>query len=149
MQVVVFKIGKEEYAFDIQDVQEIVRLQERAKIPNMPEFMEGVINLREKVIPVISLAKKFNLNAREDNDSTRLIVLNLDADKQIAIKADEVTEVLNIEESKIEPVPSITENNKDNCVTGITRVNEKLIILLGSKKILEADEISLIEGASH
>ena len=85
MQIVVFTIGKEEYGLDIQNVQEIVRLQERTKLPNLPEFFEGVINLRGKVIPVLNLAKKFNLQGNREGDSARLIVLSIDNDKSLAI----------------------------------------------------------------
>lgn len=144
MQVVVFKLGQEEYAFNIKDVQEIVRLQDATTIPNAPFYIEGVINLRNKIVPVINLAKKFNLTMDEDNDTCRLIVLNIAEGKQIAIKAAEVTEVLNIEESNVEREISVLENEKNHCVIGIAKMDDKLIILLDTQKLIDAKELPRI-----
>lgn len=141
MQIVVFTIGKEEYGLDIQNVQEIVRLQERTKLPNLPEFFEGVINLRGKVIPVLNLAKKFNLQGNREGDSARLIVLSIDNDKSLAVMGDKVTEVLTIDETWIEQAHAILEESKDSCVTGIVKLKDKLVILLDSNKIIDTQEI--------
>jgi len=146
MQLVVFKIGKEEYGLDIHDVQEIVRQQKTTEIPNMPFYMEGLINLRGKVIPVISIARKFSLECRESSDATRLIVLNLHNESQIAIKADEVTEVLTVEDKNIDQPPRIKNSDKETCLIGIARIKEKLIILLDSKRILDAEETISLES---
>lgn len=145
MQTVVFKIGKEEYCFDIKNVQEIVRVEQPYKIPNMPEYIEGVINLRGKVIPVLNLAHKFNLEAKEENDETRLIVLNIGESKMLAAKADEVTEVLTIRDDNIEKISKIASDDTDTCLEGIAKMKERLIILLDSNKIMAAEEIGLLE----
>lgn len=139
MQIVVFGLGKEEYAFDIQFVHEIVRLQETTKIPNMPEFMEGIINLRGKIIPVIDLSRKFNLAAKDEDEATRLIVLELSKDKPVAIKTDYVNEVLTIDDANIENPPKVSEQEGEHCIKGIIKIDEKLIILLDHLKIIEAD----------
>ncbi|PKM86885.1 MAG: chemotaxis protein CheW [Firmicutes bacterium HGW-Firmicutes-12] len=140
MQLVVFKIGKEEYGFNIQDVQEIVLQQKTTEIPNMPFYMEGIINLRDKVIPVISMAKKFSMEYKQNGDNTtRFIVLNLQNGNQIAIWADEVTEVLTVEDKDIKAPPQVTSDSLEICMTGIAKIKEKLIILLDTKKIMDFD----------
>ncbi|KJS20570.1 MAG: hypothetical protein VR72_14350 [Clostridiaceae bacterium BRH_c20a] len=145
MQVVVFKIGKEEYGVDIQRVQEIVLDQKRTKLPNFAEYMEGVINLRGIIIPVLNLAIKFNLVAGEDAKSTRLIVLNLEDDKKIAIIADEVTEVLTITEQEIENIDNFTQTTNKHCISGIAKLKDKLVILLEVGSIVDAEELPKID----
>lgn len=140
MQVVVFKLGGEYYAFDIQKVQEIVRVQENTRIPNLPEFVEGVVNLRGSVIPVINMARKFALKDKANNSSTRLIVLKIGEDGKIAVKADEVSEVLTINEEIIDRLPSIVEKkNGKHCLKGVVKLENRLIILLNPDELYEAE----------
>jgi purine-binding chemotaxis protein CheW len=141
MQCVLFKLGNEFCGFDILNVQEIVRSQEHTKIPNVPEFIEGVINLRGKVIPVLNLAKKFRTIPVEENESTRLIVLNLDdtQNQQIAIKVAEVTEVLTIPEEKVDQAPEF--KGKDNTILqGIAKLDDKLVMIINPAEIIAAEE---------
>ncbi|SMB81810.1 purine-binding chemotaxis protein CheW [Desulfonispora thiosulfatigenes DSM 11270] len=139
MQIVVFGLGKEQYALDIQYIQEIVSLQETTKIPNMPDYIEGVVNFRGRIIPVIDLAKKFNFDIKDQDDSARLIVLEFIKNKPIAIKTDYVNEVLTIDDANIENPPKLDEQEKEHCVKGIIKNDDRLIILLDHSKIITAE----------
>lgn len=143
MQTVIFKLGKEEYAFDILDVKEIVRTQEITILPNLPVDIDGVINLRGDVIPILNLALKFNLEVQAENQSSRFIVLNLREDKLIAIRADEVTEVLRIDDNVID---SDLKVSGDNCLKGIANLDDRLILLLDSNKLIDIEELSYINN---
>lgn len=146
MQCVLFKMGNEICGFDIQNVQEIVRSQKHTKIPNVPEYIEGIINLRGKVIPVLNLAKKFGAISLEENESTRLIVLNLDDDqkRQIAIKVAEVTEVITIEEEKIDQVPEFKDEN-NSALQGIAKLEDKLVMIIDPAEIIAAEKLPDLE----
>lgn len=139
MQIVVFGLGKEEYALDIQYIQEIIGLQETTKVPNMPQYVEGVVNFRGRIIPVIDLAQKFNLETKDQDDSARLIVLEFVQDKPIGIKTDYVNEVLTIDEANIENPPKLDEHEQDHCIKGIIKEDDRLIILLDHTKIVSAE----------
>jgi purine-binding chemotaxis protein CheW len=102
--------------------------------------MEGIINLRDKIIPVISIAKKFSMEYTQNIDNTtRFIVLNLQNGNRIAIWADEVTEVLTVEDKDIKAPPQVKSKSIETCLTGIVKIKEKLIILLDAKKLLDFD----------
>ena len=96
LQFVIFKLGKEEYGVNIMQVQEIGPYAEPVKVPNTPTFVEGVMNLRGSVIPVISLKKRFNISGQELTENTRTIVINF-GDKQIAFIVDDASEVLTLD----------------------------------------------------
>jgi purine-binding chemotaxis protein CheW len=139
LQFVVFKLGKEEYGVNIMQVQEIGPYEEPVKVPNTPEFIEGVMNLRGNVIPVISLKKRFNIPGQQLTDSARTIVINF-KDKQIAFVVDDASEVLTLNEADIQNTPDIIAGVDRKYITGIGKQGDRLLILLDLGFLLSEQE---------
>ncbi len=141
-QLVSFVLDKEEFGVDILMVQEIIRLTTITPIPNAPEFIEGVINLRGKIIPVIDLRKRLNIGEKspEYAKQTRILVIEIDGNVTGFI-VDAVSEVLKIPTDQIEPPPEIIVSSIDSeYIEGVIKLNEKLLVLLDFRKILKVDE---------
>lgn len=133
-QLVSFDLDGEEFGIDILRVQEINRMVEITKVPQVPHYVEGVINLRGKVIPVINLRKKFDLNLREWDKDTRIIVCDVDGDV-IGMVVDAVSEVLRIPKSTIEPPPSIVKSIDSDYVSGVVKLEKSLLIFLDISRL--------------
>jgi purine-binding chemotaxis protein CheW len=130
MQLVIFRLNGQEYGIDIFKVNEIVPYSKPTKIPNSPAYIEGVLNLRGKVIPVISLKKKFNLDSVETDDRTRIIVANTGSNVA-GFVVDEASEVLTVEKDSIEPVSEIVSNISRKYINGVGKLeNGRMYILL-------------------
>jgi purine-binding chemotaxis protein CheW len=138
LQLVTFKIGREEFGIDIQKVQEINRMIEITKIPNTPEHVEGVVNLRGKIIPIISLRTKLGFEEAEKNKSTRIMVVEVNS-HILGFIVDSVSEVLRIHDAKIEPTPSITGGADAEYIQGVINLNDRLLILLNLNTLFEND----------
>ena len=145
VQLVTFRLGNEEFALDILKVQEINRIVEITKVPKAPDFVEGVINLRGRVIPIVDIRKKFHLNIREATKETRIIVVNI-MNKTIGLIVDSVSEVLRINSSTIQPPPPLIAGLDSDYIKGVGKLDERLIILLDIDKIFTTGEHKLIEG---
>ena len=145
VQLVTFKLGNEEFALDILKVQEINRVVEITKVPKAPDFVEGVINLRGRVIPIVDIRKKFHLNIKEATKETRIIVVNI-MNKTIGLIVDSVSEVLRISSSTIQPPPPLIAGLDSDYIRGVGKLDERLIILLDIDKIFTTGEHKLIEG---
>lgn len=139
LQLVSFKLGKEEFAVDILKVQEINKTLEITKVPNTPKFFEGIVNLRGKVIPVVDLRLKMGMPRKEEDQNTRIIVVELD-EKTIGFIVDQVKEVLRIPKSITEPPPKMVSNINTNMFTSVAKLENRLIILLDLKKLFSESE---------
>lgn len=144
LQLVSFRIGKEEFGVDILKVQEINRMVRITQVPNSPEFIEGVINLRGKVIPVIDLRVKLDMQKKEHDNDTRIIVVDLEG-KTVGFLVDAVSEVLRIPKSITEPPPSIAAGINSEYITAVGKLEDRLIILLDLEKILLDEKKELVE----
>ena len=133
LQLVTFKLAGEEYAIDILKVQEINRMVEITSVPNAPHYVEGVINLRGKVIPVINLRKKFGLVVKEVDVQSRIMVV--DVGKIIGLIVDSVCEVLRLRVDTVETPPAITGNGSSDYIRGIGKLENRLLILLDLDKL--------------
>ncbi|MGM0608099.1 MAG: chemotaxis protein CheW [Candidatus Muiribacteriota bacterium] len=134
-----FKLEKETYGLPILRVQEIIGMMKITKFPKAPDYVRGVINLRGKVIPVVELRKKFCVQSVEDDDKTCIIVLSLNDDSggiRQGIIVDEVSEVMDIENTKIEQPPDFGSQQQEEFITGVGKTNDKVIILLDVDKLL-------------
>lgn len=127
-QQVVFKVDNEEYSLDILSVQEIIRYQQVTKIPNSPQFVIGVINLRGKIIPIISLRNRLGLNDKEINEETRVIVVQATG-KTYGIIVDAVSEVITINDNEVEQ-GNFSQKTSNQYFLGIAKKGERLLILL-------------------
>lgn len=146
-QYVVFKLGNEEYAINIMNVTEISPYEEIAKIPNVPNFVEGIINYRGHVIPIICLRKRFGINADKIDNNTRIIVISLE-DKQVGFIVDEASQTIKIDDEQIDPASSISASVDMKYINGVGKVDNRLIIIIDLEKVLteeEREEIQEIE----
>lgn len=134
LQLVTFKLGGEEYGIDILRVQEINRMTEITAMPKAPFSVEGVINLRGKMIPVINLRKRFGLAMKEFDSQSRIIVI--DAGSTVGLIVDSVSEVLRISSDTIEPPPLVTTGTGSEYIMGIRKLEDRLIIVLDIEKLL-------------
>lgn len=140
LQLVICKLVNEEYGVQISNVKEIIRIPEITKIPQVPDYVEGVINLRNKIVPIINLATKFNLPHEEDNDDSRIVVVEIDGFIAGMI-VDAVVEVLRISEDHIEPAPEIiTSKISEKYINGVGKLDERLLILLNIEKIFTEEQ---------
>lgn len=143
-QVVVFKLQGEEYCIDIMKVMEIIRMQEIVKLPDTPDFVEGVVNLRGKIIPVIDLKKRFHLEGKEISEETRIIITDTDG-KTVGFIVDNVTEVLRLNEDDIEPINTDVVGIDKDYIAGIGKLENRLLILLDLNKVLTKEEKSILK----
>ena len=138
-QVVVFQVADEHYAVDISGVREILRLPDITKVPRSPSFIEGVINPRGTVIPVIDLHKRFDLSERDSTNDTRVMVLNV-SDSLVGAIVDSVSEVMTFTEEQVEPVDKLSVTISSQYITGVAKMEDRLVILLDYEKVLGSRE---------
>ena len=139
-QIVQFQLGKESFGVDILQTLEIVRFEPVAQVPETPEFVEGVMNLRGNVIPVINLRKKFGLKIQRPDDQTRIVIFELD-DKMIGAIVDQVDQIIQIPEDRIESSPELAATEIQPYIWGVGKTDKELIILLDIRKVLSENEI--------
>jgi len=133
---------------DILKVQEINRMVEITRVPNSPDYVEGVINLRGKVIPIIYMRKRLGMPAKPLDKDTRIIVVEIDK-KVIGFIVDSVNEVLRINKSITEPPPSMVAGIDSDFITAIAKLEDRLLILLDLEKILTKSEVDEIKKISN
>ncbi|MDT3700366.1 MAG: chemotaxis protein CheW [Thermincola sp.] len=138
-QFVVFRLGSEEYGVPITQVKEINRLTATTKVPRSPKFVEGIINLRGQIIPIIDMKKRFDLPLTEYTGDARIIVIQVYANT-FGVEVDSVSEVLRINSQNIEPAPQIVCSIDSKYITGVAKVGERLLILLDLDKMLSDEE---------
>jgi purine-binding chemotaxis protein CheW len=139
LQLVTFSIGDEEFGVDILKVQEIIRTMDITKVPRAPEFVEGVINLRGKVIPIIDLRKRFGITAREHDKHTRIIVIEINS-MIVGFVVDSVSEVLRIPAGTVEPPPPVVSGLESEYISGVGKLEDRLLILLDLNRLLSGEE---------
>ena len=142
LQLVTFSIGEEEFGVDILSVQEIIRMMDITKVPRAPEFVEGVINLRGKVIPIIDLRRRFGLTTRDHDKHTRIIVIEIN-NMIVGFVVDSVSEVLRIPASTVEPPPPVVSGLESEYISGVGKLTDRLLILLDLDKLLTSEELRL------
>lgn len=130
-----FQLGSEEYGIAIYHVTEVIGLQKITSVPDMPDYVKGVINLRGQVIPVMDVRARFNMNSKEYDDRTCVIVVDI-KENAIGLVVDEVREVLDIPEDRIEPPPKVSQKMSNRFIRGLGKVNEKVTIVLEIEKLL-------------
>jgi purine-binding chemotaxis protein CheW len=146
IQVACFRLGEAVYAVDIMRIMEIIRPQKLAVLPKAPVFMEGVLNLRGAVIPVVDLRKRFDMPPREDDRNRRLLILAL-AGRTLGIVVDEVTEVITVPVANLKPPPQVTHGVGAEYLVGVCLVEDDLVMLLDPDRLLtgsEADELGVL-----
>ena len=136
IQLVGMKLGDEEYAIDVLKITEIIRTVEITIVPRMESYILGVMNLRGKVVPVIDLRVRFNLDSCDFDKSTRIIVVSVDKEN-IGFVVDEVTEVIRIKRSMVEPTPPLVGSIGQEYILGICKYDSRLIMLLDIDRVID------------
>jgi purine-binding chemotaxis protein CheW len=134
-QFVVFRIGKEEYGVDIQKVSIIEKMMNIARVPTTPAYILGVINLRGEIIPVLDLRQRFDMPPREPDDDTRIIIFRM-GEVVLGMLVDMVSEVHQLSEADIESVTSITNDRTLDYITGVGKLENRLVTLLNVEKLI-------------
>jgi purine-binding chemotaxis protein CheW len=147
-QVVGFRIGNETYGVRIGSVREIVRVPEITSVPNAPEAIEGVINLRGKIIPVMDLRKRFGIEAVQPDKKNRILVVELD-NKLLGLIVSSASEVLKIPPSEIAAPGTVFAEGESSYVTGVGKLKGRLIILLDIARLLRQPECKKLEEAAE
>jgi len=145
VQIILFTVGNATYAIPIENVNYIDRYKQPTEIPNAPLFVEGVINLRGSVIPVIDLRKRFAVKKIEITNKTKIIIVAFD-NRKFGFIVDSVSEVVNLNKDQIEPSLPTVSGLKSEFIHGIGKIEEKLVIILNIEKILFADKNEEIVG---
>lgn len=143
LQLVSFNIGTEEFGVDILKVQEINRMVEITKVPQAPNYVEGVINLRGKVIPIVDLRKRFNLELKEHDKNTRIVVVDIGGNIMGMI-VDSVSEVLRLSANTIEPPPDIVTGVNAEYIKGVAKLEDRLLIFLDLSRVIDVSEIAAV-----
>jgi purine-binding chemotaxis protein CheW len=146
IQVVGFYLGEDEYALFIHKVREIYAMTEIRKVPKAPQFVEGVINLRGTIVPIIDLRKRFDLDANESKHTAKILIVEL-GKNQVGMIVDNVSEVMRFYTDEIEKAPPMFSSNiSSQYVQGVAKMNDKLIILLDIEKLLSFEEQSVLKN---
>lgn len=148
LQIVGFRIGNETYGVRIGAVREIVRVPDITSVPSAPDTVEGVINLRGKIIPVMDLRKRFGQSEIRSDKKNRILVVELE-NKLLGLIVNSASEVLKIPPSEIEAPGSVFADGETGYVTGVGKLNGRLIILLDISKLLRRPELKRFEEAAE
>jgi purine-binding chemotaxis protein CheW len=140
LQLVGFRIGKETFCVPINLVHEIVRLPEITAVPDAPEYIEGVINLRGKIVSIVDLRKRFGETHIEASRKNRILVAEIER-KMVGLIVDAASEVIRLAESEIEAPPEIFQESDVKYVTGVGKLHGRLVILIDLSKILQKGEL--------
>ena len=137
--LVTFRLGRGEYAIDIMQAKEIIKMEKITLIPNAPDFVEGVINLRGNIIPIIDLKKRFNLEETEGDKNTGIIIVKIE-DVDMGIIIDSISKVVSISNSDIQPPPPMLSGIGQKYIKGVGKLEDKLLVVLDLEKLFTTDE---------
>jgi purine-binding chemotaxis protein CheW len=147
VHLVTFNLG-EEYGVPIGQVQEIVRVGGITMVPNSPPYMEGVINLRGRVLPVLNLRKRLGLSGKAISSASRIVVTEI-GNKVIGLLVDAVSHVIKIPSENVEPAPEEVLEIDTDYITGVGKLNDKMIILLDLERLLRRDKLETADGGAE
>ncbi len=139
LQLVTFRLGNEEFGVNIHELQEIIRMMPITRVPKAPPFVEGVVNLRGQVIPIIELRKRIGMTSTAHDKGTRIIVVQIDR-KTVGFIVDQVGEVKRIPSRVVEPPPPIVAGIESEYISGVGKLEEHLLILLDLNRLLSEEE---------
>jgi len=144
VQMVIFKLDREEFAVDIYQVREVLNKTQITPLPRSPHYIEGVINLRGEVIPVIDLRKRFGLPELDSGERARVVIVEIQ-NNNVGLTVDSVTEVLRYSAGAIQQPPSRGSGSRTDFIKGIAKLEERLLTILNLEKILTSDEVITME----
>ncbi len=144
-----FTLGEEIFAIDVSQVREVLDLSTITKVPQAPDFMKGVINVRGSVVPVVSMRLKFGMPETETTFDTRIVVMEINMGDETTVlgaQADSVREVIEMEPHQIEPAPKIGSRWRTDFIKGIGKRDDKFILILDIDRIFSSDELALVQS---
>jgi purine-binding chemotaxis protein CheW len=145
-KVIVFVLGSEEYGVEVDKVRTIERMQPMTRVPKVPAFINGVINLRGVVVPIIDLRARFGLDHAEYNDNTRIIIVAAE-EFEVGLIVDSANDVIDLDSDEIDSPPEIVGGIKAKYLNGIARIGEnRLLVLLNLERVLDKSEIQQLAG---
>ena len=151
-QYLAFKLEDEVFAFDISRVKEVLEFDTVTRVPQTPEMMKGVINLRGSVVPVIDMRIKFGMGGIEKTVNTVIIIIEIDLDSDstmIGVLVDSVKEVMDLDSEHIEPPPTIGTQLNTDFIRGMGKQGSQFVIILDIEKIFSSEELELVQQASQ
>ena len=143
-QFVIFKLGEQNYCVDIMNVGGITEYKGATKVPEAPYFVEGVINLRGSIIPIINLKKRFGIPEVRQTEDCRVVLFNLNG-TEIGFLVDEANQVIKIDSDNIDPTPDILKGADKDYIDGVGKVNQSIVIVLDLAKVLTEGERNQVE----
>ena len=143
-EVLTFRLGTESYAVDILKVQEIRGVDRVTQIPNVSEFIRGVIDLRGIIVPIVDMRMKFNLESADYNQFTVVIILNV-IDRVVGIVVDAVADVITLADEQIRPAPELDAHGGAQYIDGLARVEDQMFILLDMERLMASAEMQLVQ----
>lgn len=152
LQLVTFVVGSEEYAIPILAVQEINRMMQITKVPQSPEFVEGVINLRGKIIPVIDLRRRFGMPIDQETGDERIVVVEVNSGgdtRVIGFTVDRVNEVLRISPEIVDPAPGMVTGSESDYVQGVGKLDDRLLILLSLDRLFNDEQLAQVDATAQ
>lgn len=141
LQLVSFRVGDEEFGLDILRVQEIIRIQPLTRVPNLPDYIDGVFNLRGKVIPVIGLRRRLGLEKQAPDKQTRIVVVDVH-NLTLGFIVDSVSEVLRIHGDTVEPTPRLGKTERDY-ISGVGKLDSRLLLLIDLEQLMSGTEFDV------
>jgi len=148
-QYLTFTLGEDVFAIDVTMAREVLDLCEVTRVPQVPDYMLGVINLRGSVVPVIDMRRKFGMPKAEKTRDTCIVVVEVDVDGEsvvVGAMADSVREVLDLTPAQIEPPPRIGTRLKTEFIKGMGNLEDRFVIILDINRVFSADELALVQG---
>jgi len=151
-QYLSFKLEEEIFAFEISRVREVLEFEKVTKVPQTPEFMKGVINLRGRVVPVVDVKHKFGMGKTEKSIDTCIIIVEISIDEEMTVlgaMADSVQEVIDLEPGQIEPAPRIGTRLNTDFIKGMGKRDEQFIIILDINRVFSLDELAIVKESQE
>jgi len=147
LQVVGFRLDQEEYAIPITTIQEIIVMKPITRIPQVPASIEGLINLRGSILPIVNLRRLFGLPAKPFDDETRTVIVNVHG-RTLGYVVDEVTQVIRLTTDQIQPPPVAVAAVAQRYITGLARLEERLLMILDTERLLRPEELQAIPSTA-
>jgi purine-binding chemotaxis protein CheW len=143
-QLIVFSLNKQDFAIDVLESREIIKADNITVIPDMPEFIEGVIQLREDIVPIVNLAKRFSLKADNEKIYDQVIIVSID-DRLIGIKVSDIKGIVRVKVDNIDNIPEIIRNINRDYIKGVAKLEDGLLVILDISKVFSRNEINLLQ----
>src|SRR5690625_5174067 len=144
MKIIVFKMNKQQFGLDVNQVRSIERMLEITEVPRTESFMKGVVKLRGKIIPIVELKERLQLGITNYNNETRILIVTLN-NLQVGFVVDSATDVIDMDSSTIEEAPQMIQNVNNNFVSGVAKLKEDLLIILHLENLFSFEEYKKIE----